>query len=291
MNGIARFSVAAGLNAERALLQRVCDGLFDCQLLLWRPTGQALVMPGSFERRPGFALASQRCAAQGWPILLRDTGGEPGLRAGVGAVPGAFCDGRYNLTLERRKLAGTAQRWRRSRDGRPAVLAHGAVLMDDWREPMADIVNRFYHACASDLRCAADSHLALGERLPGAWSEAESLSDRYQRWPGKAWNSAPAPCPARPQARSPVHPPPCFEQRHGHQPVRPCIGGNPMSYSTPDPPGQRGYPTLRPAQSRRSGDRLPRSLTQQGTTAPTLATSAMKPARSYRSLNKDFEKP
>jgi len=30
MNGIARFSVAAGLNAERALLQRVCDGLFDC---------------------------------------------------------------------------------------------------------------------------------------------------------------------------------------------------------------------------------------------------------------------
>ena len=77
MNGIARFSVGAGLNAERALLQRVCDGLFDCQLLLWRPTGQALVMPGSFERRPGFALASQRCAAQGWPILLRDTGGEP----------------------------------------------------------------------------------------------------------------------------------------------------------------------------------------------------------------------
>ena len=42
MNGIARFSVGAGLNAERALLQRVCDGLFDCQLLLWRPTGQAL---------------------------------------------------------------------------------------------------------------------------------------------------------------------------------------------------------------------------------------------------------
>lgn len=41
-----------------------------------------------------------------------------------------------------------------------------------------------------------------------------------------------------------------------------------MSYSTPDPPGQRGYPTLRPAQSRRSGDRLPRSLTQQGHNSP-----------------------
>ncbi len=253
MNGIARFSVGAGLNAERALLQRVCDGLFDCQLLLWRPTGQALVMPGSFERRPGFALASQRCAAQGWPILLRDTGGEPvpqssavlnialactmpvseetgkrivvayerlldplalwlaehGLRAGVGAVPGAFCDGRFNLTLEGRKLAGTAQRWRRSCDGRPAVLAHAAVLMEDWREPMADVVNRFYHACASDLRCQADSHLALSERLPAAWNEAESLADRYQRvlaWQGLQLGARPLPCPTASAVAGPPSP-------------------------------------------------------------------------------------
>ncbi|EIK51964.1 hypothetical protein YO5_09930 [Stutzerimonas stutzeri TS44] len=225
MNGIARFSVGAGLNAERALLQRVCDGLFDCQLLFWRPTNQALVMPKSFERRPGFALASQRCAAQGWPILLRDTGGEPvpqspavlnialvyalttgddehrridnayerlleplavwlaehGLQAGVGAVPGAFCDGRFNLTLEGRKVAGTAQRWRRSRDGRPVVLAHAAVLIEDRRESMADVVNRFYHACASDLRCQADSHLALAERLDAVWSAAGQLPGHYRR--------------------------------------------------------------------------------------------------------------
>lgn len=134
---------------------------------------------------------------------------EHGLRAGVGAVPGAFCDGRYNLTLEGRKLAGTAQRWRRSRDGRPAVLAHAAVLMDDWREPMADIVNRFYHACASDLRCAADSHLALGERLPGAWSEAESLSDRYQRvlaWQGLELGARPLPSPATGTVAGPPSP-------------------------------------------------------------------------------------
>ncbi len=65
-----------------------------------------------------------------------------------------------------------------------------------------------------------------------------------------------------------------------------------MSYSTPDPPGQRGYPTLRPAQSRRSGGRLPRGLTQQGHNSPNTGNqSAMKPARSYRSLNEDFEKP
>lgn len=231
MNGIALFNVAAGLDAERALLQRVCDGLFDAELLLWRPTRQALVMPKSFERRHGFALASSRCAAQGWPVLLRDTGGEPvpqspavlnialayalpdgederrridaayerlleplalwlaerGLQAGQGAVPGAFCDGRFNLTLEGRKLAGTAQRWRRRADGRPVVLAHAALLMEDWRAVMTEVVNRFYHACASDLRCQAERHLALGERLADAWTTAISLPECYKRvlaWQG-----------------------------------------------------------------------------------------------------------
>ena len=257
MNGIARFSVGAGLNAERALVQRVCDGLFDCQLLLWRPTGQALVMPESFERRPGFALASQRCAALGWPILLRETGGEPvpqsaavlnialayalpasdeankridiayerllepltlwlaenGLNAGVGAVPGAFCDGRFNLTLEDRKLAGTAQRWRRSRDRRPVVLAHAALLIEDWREAMADVVNRFYHACASDLRCEAASHLALGERLADAWATATSLPDCYQRvlaWQGLELGDRASAYPPAGLAAG-RHAPSCFE--------------------------------------------------------------------------------
>src|SRR5690606_25647972 len=151
--------------------------------------------------------------AQGWPILLRDTGGEPvpqspavlnvalayalptgddegrridsayerlleplavwlaehDLKPGCASVPGAFCDGRFNLTLEGRKVAGTAQRWRRSRDGRPAVLAHAALLMNDCRESMALVVNRFYHSFASYLRCPSDSHLPLGVRTPIAW--------------------------------------------------------------------------------------------------------------------------
>ncbi len=42
-----------------------------------------------------------------------------------------------------------------------------------------------------------------------------------------------------------------------------------MSYPTPSPPkgslpGQRGYPTLRPAQSRRSGDIFPWLITAEG---------------------------
>ena len=67
------------------------------------------------------------------------------------------------------------------------VLAHAALLVENWREAMADVVNRFYHACASDLRCQAESHLALGERLADPWATAASLPESYQRvlaWQG-----------------------------------------------------------------------------------------------------------
>ncbi|HCF0145223.1 lipoate--protein ligase family protein, partial [Pseudomonas aeruginosa] len=149
------FSVQDGLDAERALLDEVCGGAREHGLLLWQPCDRALVMPRRMERLEGFAPASAAVAERGWPVLLRDTGGEPvpqspgvlnialsyalgpgdneqtrietaylrlcqpicdwlrerGLDAGVGAVAGSFCDGRYNVTLDGRKLAGTAQRW------------------------------------------------------------------------------------------------------------------------------------------------------------------------------------
>lgn len=156
------FSVQDGLDAERALLDEVCGGAREHGLLLWQPCDRALVMPRRMERLEGFAPASAAVAERGWPVLLRDTGGEPvpqspgvlnialsyalgpgdneqtrietaylrlcqpicdwlrerGLDAGVGAVAGSFCDGRYNVTLDGRKLAGTAQRWRRNGAGR-----------------------------------------------------------------------------------------------------------------------------------------------------------------------------
>lgn len=163
------FSVQDGLDAERALLDEVCGGAREHGLLLWQPCDRALVMPRRMERLEGFAPASAAVAERGWPVLLRDTGGEPvpqspgvlnialsyalgpgdneqtrietaylrlcqpicdwlrerGLDAGVGAVAGSFCDGRYNVTLDGRKLAGTAQRWRRARgDGRGGQHLH-----------------------------------------------------------------------------------------------------------------------------------------------------------------------
>ena len=200
--------VEAGLKAEQDLLASVCAGDSDFALLMWRPMDRALVMPRRMSRLPGFAEASETLADSGWPILLRETGGEPvpqssatvnialvyaqpesdadrdrieiayrrlcqpildvlnelGGAASLGEVEGAFCDGRFNVNLDGRKMVGTAQRWRQSQGGsRPVVLAHGALLVDNQRHEMVAAVNRFNEICEIDQQVLADSHIALRE--------------------------------------------------------------------------------------------------------------------------------
>ncbi|SDH91041.1 lipoate--protein ligase family protein [Pseudomonas panipatensis] len=219
-------SAEAGLDAERAALERVFSGQEEAGLLFWRPLQPALVMPRRLSRLPGFAVAEADCRALGWPIALRDTGGEPvpqspavlnvalcyavplddneqtridtayqrlcqplcdwleafGLDAGLGEVDGAFCDGRYNVNIAGRKLVGTAQRWRRRHsDGRYVVLAHGAILMENQRDAMVEVVNAFYRACDLPAVCRASSHVALEEHLPQPWQQLDALAGHFQR--------------------------------------------------------------------------------------------------------------
>lgn len=72
-----RLEVEAGLAAERALLEAVQRGQREAGLLLWRPLDRALVMPARMSRLPGFVAARAGCETLGWPVALRDTGGEP----------------------------------------------------------------------------------------------------------------------------------------------------------------------------------------------------------------------
>lgn len=223
---VLRFSAQDGLDAERAALDQVFSGQADSRLLFWRPLQRALVMPRRLSRLAGFAEAEARCAELGWPIALRDTGGEPvpqspavlnvalcyavpdgdneqtridtaylrlcqplcdwlaamGLDAGVGEVDGAFCDGRYNVNIGGRKLVGTAQRWRRRQsDGRYVVLAHGAILMENQREAMAEVVNAFYRAVELPADIRGTSHVALDERHAQPWQQVEALAGQFQR--------------------------------------------------------------------------------------------------------------
>ncbi|WP_263261124.1 lipoate--protein ligase family protein [Pseudomonas sp. RIT-PI-S] len=212
MDQLRQLTTEQGLQAELALLTAVCNGERTDGVLFWQPTDQALVMPRRMERLPGFVAGAAAAAELGWPVLLRETGGEPvpqsaatvnvalvyaapraegdlnrleraylrlceplcwvleslGGQASLGEVPGAFCDGRYNVNLDGRKWVGTAQRWRQSRHhGGPVVLVHGAMLMQDQRLAMVAAVNGFNQACGLPQRCLAESHVAFEERFPG----------------------------------------------------------------------------------------------------------------------------
>lgn len=214
--------VEAGLLAEQDLLASVCSGESEFGLLFWQPSDKALVMPRRLSRLPGFEAACDASAAAGWPVLLRETGGEPvpqsastinialvyapparegdlnrietayrrlcdpicqlldelGGVSSLGEVDGAFCDGRFNVNLDGRKMVGTAQRWRQSKGGtRPVGLVHGALLLDNERESMVAAVNRFNEACGLDQRVCAESHIALHEKFtaPDALERLDTL--------------------------------------------------------------------------------------------------------------------
>jgi lipoate-protein ligase A len=215
-------TIEAGLQAEQDLLASVCAGDAEFGLLFWQPCDQALVMPRRLSRLPGFGAACEASAAAYWPVLLRDTGGEPvpqsattinialvyapprsegdlnriesgyrrlcdpicqlldelGGTSSLGEIEGAFCDGRFNVNLDGRKMVGTAQRWRQSQGGqRPVGLVHGAMLIENERESMTAAVNRFNKACGLDQRVRAESHIALHEKFtaPDALARLDEL--------------------------------------------------------------------------------------------------------------------
>lgn len=77
MDPVQRLTTAAGLQAEQDLLAAVCAGRLPHGVLFWQPTDHALVMPRRMSRLDHFDAACAELAACGWPVLLRETGGEP----------------------------------------------------------------------------------------------------------------------------------------------------------------------------------------------------------------------
>ena len=79
-----------------------------------------------------------------------------GLVATPQEVIGSFCDGRYNLAVNGRKLVGTAQAWKRLA-GRPVVMAHAVIVVDADPAELTARCNAFETALGTTTRYTAEA--------------------------------------------------------------------------------------------------------------------------------------
>lgn len=86
-----------------------------------------------------------------------------GIKAKATPVEGSFCDGDYNLAIARRKIVGTAQRWRGT-----TCLIHALLLTDIELAPAVDAVAAFSHDLQHDTQFDLGVHCRLADLLgPG----------------------------------------------------------------------------------------------------------------------------
>ena len=90
----------------------------------------------------------------------------------IGAVVGAYCPGRYDLTVKEKKIAGMSQHWFRNESGIRCVVTAASINLGEPPDELARIVSQFYAYADSPLRCQAEALTnirlcAAMSKLPG----------------------------------------------------------------------------------------------------------------------------
>ena len=136
--------------------------------------------------------AHEKSVKQGYMVLcdgMISALGLMGIEASIGPVPGSYCDGDYNIIAGGKKLAGTAQRWRKCRDGSGdwIVLVHASISvvpepegdqavanfyqLMDWRDVFDPTTHTSCLACLKTHTVSANSLLSiLSDNLDQAFS-------------------------------------------------------------------------------------------------------------------------
>jgi octanoyl-[GcvH]:protein N-octanoyltransferase len=191
---------------DELLLKQVINGESGPSLYIKR-NPRCLVATVRESRMANFEAARQELSVQGWPVIVRCTGGTcvpqgPGvinlsvihrkvrgwsleegykllcdlltsflasydLVATTGEVPGSFCDGRYNLQVGGQKLVGTAQRWTGGSRENAAVLAHACLLVDMDLVEATEKINRLYRVCGNPQQFIPEACTTLRDCLGG----------------------------------------------------------------------------------------------------------------------------
>lgn len=107
-----------------------------------------------------------------------------GVVADARVVEGSFCDGRWNLAVEGRKVAGTAQFWQRVSSTEYVVLAHACLLVETELATLVRRANEFEAQLGSDRQYRLESMANLvPERGPGPIdSDGQRLSAATLSW-------------------------------------------------------------------------------------------------------------
>ena len=197
------------LEHERLMLESVVKGEAEYSLSIWSAE-QSIVVPKRIASNDRFASAAEKSTQSGWPVSIRNTGGDatpqgkgilnvsyayasnkkPSIEqayldlckpiadfiSSLGhapeyrSVPNAFCDGKFNVGSQGRKIAGTAQRWatRKDRPKSTVLFAHALILVNADIEKGTDAINHLYQNCARSECVEPAAHLNIAELTPGA---------------------------------------------------------------------------------------------------------------------------
>lgn len=98
-----------------------------------------------------------------------------GLQAVPQAVPGAFCDGRWNLAVGGRKLVGTAQAWRRVA-GVPLVLVQAMIVVSADPAEVTAQANAFEATMGSGRHYDANALTSVAAETGDPGIEARTLA-------------------------------------------------------------------------------------------------------------------
>jgi lipoate-protein ligase A len=199
--------VQAEFAREQAFADALTGDTATSILSVWRCPRALLVTPPE-TRLPSFEQARDLMRTDGWPVVLRKSGGGacpvgPGtvqiaLVETAGACPslnakyevlgrlvhaalsafqidscsrpvaGAYCPGRYDIAVAGRKIAGMSQRWFRNRRDVHCVITSASLNVEEPPDILAGVVNDFYSRAGGAQRCEAAALANM--RLCGASS-------------------------------------------------------------------------------------------------------------------------
>lgn len=201
---IQQFATAALALARQEQLGGKVRDTINTLLMVWRAPC-ALVVGRTDARLPGFERAAADLGRQGWPVIVRRSGGtacpvspgtlqialarraaagsgiEPGYRelsglisrllsdlglvADIGERPDAFCPGRYDMGVGPRKFAGLAQHWRHW-DGTMVATTAASLIVEEDTGELTRVVNRFYEIAGGNRRCASSAIMDVRRAVP-----------------------------------------------------------------------------------------------------------------------------